>query len=288
MKNKVVANFFWNNSKLSIYEHSCINSFIKNDFEVNVYSFVKIQLPNKAKLKDASEILNKNEIKKFIHGGRVNCLAAFSDKFRIELQKKNLGWWFDLDVTCLKNSKYFYKLDKKNKFIIGMETQDKINNAVLKINDSILLKEISKKINNAGYNLKWGEIGPDLITKILKEKKIFYKSQPQNKFYAINFKNYNMLILPKYKKIVKELTKTSLVIHNYNQILNRFGIPKNIMPPKNSFLYEIFTKYSPKLKSLESLPEATAYRLLEKKNGFKENLFDLFPSFIRSISKNYL
>ena len=26
--------------------------------------------------------------------------AAFTDKFRIELQKRNLGWWFDMDVVC--------------------------------------------------------------------------------------------------------------------------------------------------------------------------------------------
>ena len=34
-----------------------------------------------------------------------NCLAAYADKFRIILQSKNLGWWFDLDVICLKNKK---------------------------------------------------------------------------------------------------------------------------------------------------------------------------------------
>jgi hypothetical protein len=88
-----------------------------------------------------------------------------------------------------------------------------------------------------------------------------------------------------YRKLAKQLTKNSLVAHNYNQILNRFGIPKNIMPPKNSFLYEIFTKYSPELKKKEYLPEATAYRLLERTNGFKENLYDLFPSLFRSLKK---
>jgi hypothetical protein len=57
------------------------------------------------------------------------------------------------------------------------------------------------------------------------------------------------------------------------------------MPPKNSFLYKVFLKYSPELKKLESLPESTVLRLLEKKNGFKENLFDLFPSLIRGIKR---
>jgi hypothetical protein len=285
MKKNLVANFFWNHRNISIYEYCCLNSFLKNNFQVNVYSYVDINLPKGAKLKNASEILNKNEIKKFVHGKKPRCLAAFADKFRIELQKKNLGWWFDMDVVCLKSAKYFLQLEKKNKFIIGKEVKNKINTAVLKINDHLLSNEISRDIENIGYTIKWGEIGPNLITKILKTKKIYHKAQPQWKFYAINYKNFDLLILPKNKKKAKILTKNSFVTHTYNQIFNRFGIPKNIMPPKGSFLYEIFIKYSPEVKKLESLPEPTALRLLEKKNGFKENLLDLFPSFIRGLKR---
>jgi hypothetical protein len=282
---KIKANFFWNSNNLSIYEYACLVSFIKNGFDVNVYSFYNIKLPRGVTLKKASSIIDQKEIKKFIHGGKAGCLAAFADKFRIELQKKNVGWWFDMDIVCLKNSKYFSQLEKRNKFVIGMETNNKINNAVLKISDKNLVKRISEKIQETGYTFKWGGIGPDLITKILKEEKILYKAQPRYKFYAINYHNFNLLILPMYRKLAKQLTKNSLVAHNYNQILNRFGIPKNIMPPKNSFLYEIFTKYSPELKKKEYLPEATAYRLLERTNGFKENLYDLFPSLFRSLKK---
>jgi hypothetical protein len=285
LKKKIKANFFWNSNNLSVYEYACLNSFVKNDFDVDVYSFCNIKLPQGVVLKNASSILDQKEIKKFIHDGKAGCLAAFTDKFRIELQKKNLGWWFDMDVVCLKNSKYFSKLEKGNKFIIGMETNNKINNAVLKISDKNLASHISKKILETGYNFKWGGIGPDLITKILKKEKILYKAQPRYKFYAINYQNFNLLILPKYKKLAEQLTKNSLVTHNYNQIFNRFGIPKNIMPPKNSFLYSIFIEYCPELKKKEYLPETTAYRLLERTNGFKENLYDLFPSLFRSLKK---
>ena len=282
---KITANFFWNSNYLSIYENLCLTSFVKNGFNVNLYSFCNIKLPKGVKLKNASIILDKKEIKRYKHAGKKNCLAAFADKFRIELQKKKLGWWFDLDVICLKNVKYFLKLERKNKFIIGIETKNKINTAVLKINDDSLVDQISEKIKNFGYNIKWGEIGPTLVTKILKSKKILHKAQPKYKFYAINFENFKLFLLPEYKIIAKNLTRLSFTTHTYNQIFSRFGIPKNIMPPKGSFLYEVFLKYSPELKKLESLPESTAYRLLEKTNGFKENLFDLLPSFIRAFKR---
>ena len=72
--------------------------------------------------------------------------------------------------------------------------------------------------------------------------------------------------------------------HNYNQILNRFGIPKNILPPKNSFLYEQFIKYCPELRNKETLPLNTAMRLLEKRNSFTENIKDLIPSLVRALN----
>ncbi len=168
---KIKENFFWNSNNLIIYEYACLASFVKNGFDVNVYSFCNIKLRRGVVSKNASSILDQKEIKKFIHQGKAGCLAAFTDKFRIELQKRNLGWWFDMDVVCLKSSKYFSKLEKGNKFVIGMETKSKINNAVLKISDKNLASRISKKIRQTGYTFKWGGggVGPDLIMKILKE-----------------------------------------------------------------------------------------------------------------------
>ena len=281
-ENKVIANFFWDKKKINLFEYCYLKSFVKNNFRVNVYSFEKINLPKSVILKDASKILKKNEMKKFVHQGVKNCPAAFADKFRIELMKKTEGWWFDMDMLCLKKAIEFKKLEK-NKVIVGLETDKYVNNAVLKISDLNFLKIISNEINKKGYIIKWGEIGPKLITRLLKKENKFNKVFPNYYFYPINFTNFNYLILPKYYKKAKKLCKKSFTVHNYNQIFNRFGIPKNILPPKGSYLYEKFIEFSPELKLNEALPEHTAERLLNRKNGFKENLSDLIPSFLRSI-----
>jgi hypothetical protein len=280
----MIANFFWNNKKISIYEYACLKSFLKNNFDVHVYSYKNISLPKEIKLKNASDILPKKYLSKFTHGGKKGCLAAFADLFRIHLQKKNLGWWFDSDVLCLKKSSEFYNLNKK-KIIIGLETDKMINNAVLKINDRELIDLILKKISNVGFNFSWGKIGPQLITEILKETEQLSISMSKESFYPINFTNFENLLVPRYLKKAKLLTKNSYTCHNYNQILSRFAIPKNIMPPKNSFLYEKFLKYCPELKNIETLPIHTLNRLLNKENGFKENLKDLLPSFFRALKK---
>ncbi len=282
---KITANFFWHGSELSIYEYACLRSFLKNDFNVVVYSFEKIKLPNKIKFKDANKILKRSEIKKFIHGGKKGCLAAYSDKFRILLQKKNLGWWFDLDIICLKNSKNFYKLEKNKKIVIGYETKNKVNNAVLKINNLNFTNEILKEINNIGYQFKWGEIGPILLNNYLKNNKANNEIFAEKFFYPINYKKIELLFNPKKIKSALKLTKQSFTIHLYNQIINRIGLPKNILPPKNSYLYNLMVSVCPEYNKLESLPETTFYKLLNKKNGFKENLFDIVPSFFRAIKR---
>jgi len=283
MKKKITANFFWSGGEISIYEYCCIKSFINNKFNVNVYSFESLKLPNGANLKDASTILKKNQINKFIHNGKIGCLAAFADKFRIALLKKNKdNWWFDADVLCLRNATYFQELEKNNPNIIGLENKNEVNNAILKISDSQLLNIIYNQIIKRGYILKWGDIGPKLLTSILKKNNNFNKSFPQSYFYPINYNNFKYLILPKFLNEAEDLCKKSYTTHNYNQIFTRFCIPKNILPPKGSFLNKYFLSNCPELKKVESLPERTAERLLDKQNGFKENLFDLIPSFLRS------
>ncbi len=283
--NKITANFFWHGSELSIYEKACLRSFLNYGFKVVVYSFERIKLPYNIIYKDANKILKKSEIKKFIHDGKRGCLAAYSDKFRILLQKKNLGWWFDFDIICLKNSKSFNKLEKNKKIIIGYETKYKVNNAVLKINNLNFSDEILKEINKIGYKFRWGEIGPILLNNFLKKKN--FKSEILNEkfFYPINYKKIEILFNPKKIKDAIRLTKHSYTVHLYNQIINRIGLPKNILPPKNSYLYNLMIKTCPEYDKLETLPEATFFKLLNKKNGFKENLFDLIPSFIRAIKR---
>ncbi len=282
---KITANFFWHGSELSIYEKACLRSFLNSGFKVVVYSFKRIKLPSNVIFKDANKILKKSELKRFIHGGKKGCLAAYSDKFRILLQKKNLGWWFDLDIICLKNSKSFNELERNKKIIIGYETKYKVNNAVLKINNSNFSNEILEQINNIGYNFRWGEIGPILLNNFLKKKKINNEILAEKIFYPINYEKIEFFFNPKKIKDAIKLTKESYTVHFYNQIINRIGLPKNILPPKYSYLYNLMIKTCPEYTKLQTLPESTFYKLLNKKNGFKENLFDLIPSFVRAIKR---
>ena len=284
------ANFFWYGSELSLYERICIKSFVKNGFDVNVYSYKKLKLPKGANYQNASKIISKKYIYKFLNGGKQKCLAAFSDKFRIELFKFVDGWWFDMDTICLKKAKEFLKLEKNKKIIVGLETKHKVNNAVLKINDHALINTISKEISKKGFKLKWGDIGPNLINKILKDEGLLKQCLDQQYFYPVNYINYYFYLLPELKNKTKILCKNSYILHYYNEIFKRYEIPKNIMPPKNSFLYDKFIKICPNEKNKVSLPASTIKRLIGKKNdatSFSQHINDLLPSVSRAIKRRF-
>ena len=74
-----------------------------------------------------------------------------------------------------------------------------------------------------------------------------YKNEIFNQkyFYPVNYKNIDILFNPKKCKDAIKLTKKSFTLHLYNQVINRIGIPKNILPPKKSYLHRTMMEICP-------------------------------------------
>ena len=105
--NKIV-NGLWIGKRLSQVELLTINSFLKNGhtFVLWTYETLENDLPQEVILKDASQIIPKEEVfcyknsNQFGHGK--GSYAGFSDLFRYKLLYEFGGWWVDMDVTCLR------------------------------------------------------------------------------------------------------------------------------------------------------------------------------------------
>lgn len=276
-----VANFFWAFPPISFYDEICIESFVKNEFQVNLYTYDQNIKINGVNIINANEIIDINEVNKYNFSGyKSSPYSGLSNEFRYLLMNKNKGWWFDTDVFCLKHAKFFDDLDKVNqKFIAGFEKNRDVNVAVLKINESKIIHALLEELKIKKKKLKWGELGPALFTKVLKRYNLIDLSQPKNLFYSINYENFMLPLLSTKKLETENLLKESYVCHLYNEIQRRHGIPKNILPPKNSFLYEKFKEIRPKIIEMESfcLPDETIEILLKIKNtsSVKENFVHL-------------
>ena len=73
----------------SIYEMANINSFIKNGFDVNIWTYDKnfkvFSNNNKINIKNASEILDEELLYKFKQGNQKSNMSSFTNIFRLEL-----------------------------------------------------------------------------------------------------------------------------------------------------------------------------------------------------------
>lgn len=91
----------WIGPELSRLEKLCINSFLKNGHEFHLYTYQDvIGIPEKCKIKDANDIIPKDEI--FYYSDTKGNPSAFSNMFRYKLLYDLGGYWSDMDMICLK------------------------------------------------------------------------------------------------------------------------------------------------------------------------------------------
>jgi len=257
-----IANFFWHGSSLSLYERCCISSFVHHGFHVRVHSFNKnLNVPNGAVLCDAAIFADIKDIDKFTQGGKTGCLAAFSDLFRYKLLSSEPGWWFDTDVFCLKSASDFDSLAEASKnVLVGCQSENVINGAVLLIKEKNVANEILKIAESKGNNFAWGEIGPSLLTKFISENEKSSSVLSPKYFYPIPFEmveKTDVIFDEKGFSICKKMTSEAYCIHLWNEAINRKKIPKELFPPSNSYLYELFNATGEKISQHASVSLAT-------------------------------
>lgn len=250
---KQVAHFFWQ-GELSLYEHKCIESFVKNNFDVMVWSYHELTLPSGATLCNANDILPKTELNTFkvwnhtlntfVDAGSIN--SGFSDLFRYNLLLKHGGWWFDTDVVCLKDQSEFALLTDNRHIVVGKQTPTSTNGAVLNFPDKetnqLALDKCLDLCQNA-RSFAWGDVGPHLITDFVREQNVEDEVYDIFTFYPIHWEETELFFNPMLKQRATELCKDSYAVHLWNWILtSRLNIDKNTMPPPDSYLHTIFSK----------------------------------------------
>lgn len=245
-KNLKVANFFWGGD-LTLYEKANFLSFVKHNFEVNVWSYENLLLPDGVNLCNAREIISEKLLYKFTQNFQKSNMSSFSNLFRYHLLLKQSGWWFDSDCICLKNAEKFADLARDKKFILALENKNLVGSSVMYFNDKSvlheLIKETDKRISDNNYKFYWGEIGPYLITDVFHDLNIFNETISSENFFKIRPEEFKILFNPNsYLSIENELD-VSYVCHTWNEMFRKFDINKKKLPPKNSYLSRHIIQY---------------------------------------------
>jgi hypothetical protein len=237
------ANFFWEGI-LTNYEVASINSFVNNNFKVNLWTYSQnsfSKISNEVEIKDASEILPINLLNSLNQNFQKANYSSFSNLFRYRLLNVYGGWWFDTDCFCLKNVSEFEKIIYGREYVLGLERENYVGSAVMYFTETELLEnienyayEVIKKNNN---KLKWGEIGPDLITEIIVSNGLINNILNPDYFFPIPPNNISKLFDP---NIEMNYLKDAFICHSWNEMFRKFNINKEIFPPKKSFLFNQF------------------------------------------------
>ena len=100
-----IAQFLWVEGSLSIMEQLCLNSFLRNGYEVHLYTYKPVgNIPDGVVTLPAVEILPDIDVFKSLDfAGRSTSYTALADLFRLELLYQRGGWWFDMDMICLQH-----------------------------------------------------------------------------------------------------------------------------------------------------------------------------------------
>ena len=222
------VHMLWVYGELTQLERICAKSFIKNGFSLNIWTYGKDNINiDGANIRDARNVLPESEI--FLN--QAGSYAGFSDLFRYCVLSLYGGLYSDTDVIAVRN---FKEIPSGDFFVTERLSRD--NPEKVTLNGNVIsyrnLREnsIIEKAKKYAYDfpkseMRWGEIGPHLLTQLVNEN-----SNNGFKIYPPNFANpLNHWDCPEIfiSGKLNELPKDCFFVHLYNEMWRRKNIDKN-------------------------------------------------------------
>lgn len=253
---------FWFGTKLNHLHEFSLLSFVTQVPKVVLYSFDKaISVPPEVEVRDASDIYPADLV--FENPRQKGSFAGFSDIFRYELMRQTHSTWFDLDVIC-----WNWNEDGRD-YLFGYESeQEIINGAVLRLPlGSSLATELSQRSQRVPpKKVRWGDLGPKLLTKVISSHDLRNQAQPKNAFYHLSPAEIWKFFDPASSDELKKELNHSKSVHLWNEVL-RFAAPelKAKRPAESSLAGELYSDLN--VSQLEPLPASWARTVLRKRLG---------------------
>ena len=227
---------FWS-GPLPALARACLASFPARGAELTLYSYEPATaLPAGIEPRDAREICPDLRAAYLVKGRP--SLAAFSDRFRLEMMTKRELCWVDADMIALRPQAL------RGPVVWGRQPEAKgkalINNAVLQLPPGHpVLEAMLKAAREAeGKDLSWGAIGPYLLTEIAETHGVYATSAPPERFFAVAPDEFWRLFDPASRDGVSADVRGSDLVHLWSELLRRMDYDFDAAPPPGSYLHE--------------------------------------------------
>jgi hypothetical protein len=230
------THMFWAYGNLSNLEQLCISSFLKNKYELMLWTYGEIpNAPSRAIIRNAREILPESIV--FLN--RFSSYASFSDLFRYAVLNKLGGLYVDTDVIALKRENDL----PADPFLVTERTQ---NNSLKACNNVIFNpKPVGGNIIDLAFayserfpknEINWGEIGPELLTAIV-------RIHPNHGFKLMGPEFANSIDWWKCPSALLEAgaapTADAAFLHLYNEMWRRAKVNKDAPFPQDSLMQHL-------------------------------------------------
>ncbi|MGO1597306.1 MAG: capsular polysaccharide synthesis protein [Sphingobacterium sp.] len=237
---KITVQTLWIDNVLGDHQKLCLESFVKNDVEVILYTYVRVDnIPDNIIVKDANEILDQS----FVFHDLYDSYATFSDWFRIKLLFDKGGWWIDADMLCIRpfDIDWPYVFATEIERVSDKEEVTHICNCVLKmpqgsdIGRSILRRIEETLSTNSPKDLPWTSIGAKFIATELTNRKMFDYVVAPEVFCPFDYSSYQNI----FGEAEVELSETTYGVHLWNKMWEWSNRDPIKVMSKDSF----FSKY---------------------------------------------
>jgi hypothetical protein len=249
------THMFWAYGNFSNIEKLCVNSFVKNGYELNIWTYDDISnVPAGAIVRDAREVIPESHFFVPLGGGTP---AAFSDYFRYAVLNLMGGLYVDTDVVAVKRVDFL----PREQFLVTERAEVKGIEAVIK--RFLLRRQYIDICNNVIFNptpshgniidlafsysqrfprekITRAELGPPLLTAI---ERIYpdhgFSIKPPEFANSIDYwKCPAALLTPGFK-----LHTEAVFVHLYTETWRSAKVDKNVAIPKPSLMSFLAGEY---------------------------------------------
>jgi glycosyl transferase family 2/alpha 1,4-glycosyltransferase len=224
---------FWHGGALSPYELCCLKSFVDHGCEVDLYTYdANLRVPAGVRICDAGEIAGKDEV--FVYeaeGFGKGSPSAFSNFFRYKLLAEKGGWWIDTDVLCLSD-----RIPAVSEFF-ARQDDESVNGAILYFEPGhpVMAQCLAETVKR-GRDVKWGDTGPVLLTRVLQECGCLERAIPASVCYPVHYTRALDVLRQSSAAVLLPKIESSLFLHLWNSNFVHAGVEKNCRPPDGSLL----------------------------------------------------
>jgi hypothetical protein len=239
----------WIGKRLGVMERLCIRSFLCNGHEFHLYLYDPCEgVPSGTVVKDARDILPREEIFCFSKGFGKGSPVCFSDVFRYHLLERYGGWWVDLDIVCLQPFR------SASEHVFGLSNTSSgrqyINTAVIRLpSGSQVARECIRAIPHIEDRAThWGAIGPALFSRTVRSLGLAGSATPPQGFYPVDSADVRQIVARGAQ------LEGALGVHLWHSLWKNYGLNPDGRYAEGSLYETLISRYLPEANR-ESRPQ---------------------------------